>query len=89
MEIAARAWRQVDFLFASHEAKKNCLKNVLGIHDAAGYAVRGPENVLVMLTIKDFDLVGRTGYGSEVFYGLHSFLLHFVSSHKTPPEKDY
>jgi len=89
MEIAAWARRQIDFLFAPHESEKNGLKNVLGIHDAAGYAVGGPENVVVVLSIKKFDLIGRTGYCSKVFNGLHSFLLHFVSSHKTPPGKDY
>jgi hypothetical protein len=60
------------------------LKNVFGIHGAASYAISGPENVIVMLSVKKFDLIGRTRNGSEVFYGLHSFLLHFVSSHKTP-----
>jgi hypothetical protein len=89
MEIAAWARRQVHFLFAPDESEKNGLKNVLGIHGAAGYAIGGPENVVVVLSIKKFDLIGRTGNGSEVFYGLHSFLLHFVSSHKTPSGKDY
>jgi hypothetical protein len=41
--------------------------------------------MIVMLSKKKFDLIGRTGHCSEVFNGLHSFLLHFVSSHKTPP----
>jgi hypothetical protein len=84
MEIAAWARRQIDFLFTPHEAEKNGLKNVLGIHDASGDAVSGPEDVVMMLSIKEFDLIWRTGYCSEVFNGLHSFLLHFVSSHKTP-----
>jgi hypothetical protein len=48
MEIAAWARRQVDSLFAPHESEKNGLKNVLGIHDAAGDAVSGPENVVVV-----------------------------------------
>jgi hypothetical protein len=89
VEIAAWARRQIYFLFAPHEAEKNGLKNVLGVHDAAGDAVGGTENVVVVFSIKEFDLIGRTGYCSEVFYGLHSFLLHFVSSHKTPSGKDY
>jgi hypothetical protein len=61
MKIAAWARRQIDFLIASHESEKNGLKNVLSIRDTSGNAVSGPENVVMMFSIKEFDLIGRTG----------------------------
>src|SRR5215831_15627531 len=60
VEIAARAGRQINFLFASHESEKNGLKNVLSIHGVTGDAICGTVNMVVVLPKESFDLVGRT-----------------------------
>jgi hypothetical protein len=65
------------------------LKNVLGIHGASGNAISGPKDLIVVFPKEGFYLLGRTKYWSEVFYGLHAFLLHIVSSHETPPIESY
>jgi hypothetical protein len=89
MEITPWARRQVEFLFAPHKSEENGLKHVLGVHDASGDAISGAEDLVVVLPKKDFYLLRRTWHWSEVSYGLHIFLLHFVSSHKTPLAEGY
>jgi hypothetical protein len=89
MKIAAGAWRQVELVFAPHESEKNGLKHVLCIDRAPCHAIRGPKDLVVMFAKQKLSFLGRSGHGSEVFNGLHVFLLHFVSSHETLLRSEY
>src|SRR5262245_65445067 len=57
VEIAARAGRQVNFLFASHESEKNGWKNVMSIQGVARNGVSGKVKVGDMLTNYRFMIV--------------------------------
>src|ERR1041384_3179603 len=85
MKIASRAGGEVDFLVPPHESKKNSLEHILGIRGAPGHAISRAKDLVVVFLKQDLDLIRGIWHGSEVFNGLHAFLLDIVSSHKTPP----